>query len=325
MKNSIRQKGLLLSVEKAISLPEGKIKEEELLNIDNIYSDFQIRTATEIIIAVKDNKNIFTKADILERAYKYDWNKTEQPILTKTDQRKIYFSKIFKKYTQLFFQNIHCIIGITIVPTFLSLPFALTYLDYIHRQQLGQYFAEPEIWFNKCSSNGKYCLDISTEGKKVDHETYQLLKLRIKNTNNTVLYSSEYLSKDAFEYFTLSTSKKSVQQAKENFADIWAGSDNSYFVSNQGHLITILLDDNRMPLTITHVSNHGKKIIEYNKKDLNKLIGTDKKNIDQVLNKNFYQIAKPVQITNNLVKLDLISINLFVNLENGQISKEKLF
>ena len=40
-----------------------------------------------------------------------------------------------------------------------------------------------------------------------------------------------------------------------------------------------------------------KKIIEYNKKDLNKLIGTDKKNIDQVLNKNFYQIAKPVQIT----------------------------
>ena len=78
-----------------------------------------------------------------------------------------------------------------------------------------------------------------------------------------------------------------------------------------------------MPLTVTHISNNGKKIIEYKEKDLNKLIEADQENIDLVLKNKFYQVAQPIQVTNNLVKLDLISINLFVNLENGQISKEK--
>ena len=57
---------ILETSQQALLLPQGIIREENLKLIDNIFDDCEVLIAAEIIIAVGDNQNIASRADILE-------------------------------------------------------------------------------------------------------------------------------------------------------------------------------------------------------------------------------------------------------------------
>lgn len=81
----------LIDAKQARFLPQGVLKEIELKKINNIFDECEVETAAEIIIAVRDNCNIFSQADILERAYKYGWNKSKYPIVNNVKKNEIVF------------------------------------------------------------------------------------------------------------------------------------------------------------------------------------------------------------------------------------------
>lgn len=64
------------TVESALKLPQGKIREPQLQQICNLYSYENLEVALSILVGLNDLESIYSQADILERAYQYGWFKS---------------------------------------------------------------------------------------------------------------------------------------------------------------------------------------------------------------------------------------------------------
>lgn len=74
---NIKDLDSFMNLQQVLELPQGKIREPELKEIPDIFSQDNLEVALEILNQLNDCKHIIFQADVLERAYKYGWNKKE--------------------------------------------------------------------------------------------------------------------------------------------------------------------------------------------------------------------------------------------------------
>jgi hypothetical protein len=230
--------GYLSDPKQALFLPQGVLKKVELKKIDNIFDEYQIETAAEILIAIRDNNNLFSQADILERAYQYGWNKAEKPI--KDGVRKKNISILLKKTICNCINIILIIITIFVALVF---PAICSYLSYKVEQEAKKIFNTPVTWKKKCSDNHKYCLYIRTKGN-FDNKRSQKVILDFINTDTKqkLFYRESVNVFQASDLEGYKFNKFIVNKYKKRIVEPWL--KNHYYISDRGNLLIIKFHSN---------------------------------------------------------------------------------
>jgi hypothetical protein len=227
--------GYLSDPKQALFLPQGILKQTELKKIDNIFDEYQIETAAEILIAIRDNDNLFSQADILERAYQYGWNKVEKPIIDSVI-KNIFSSIVFLKTIRNCINIILIIITIFVALVF---PTRYSYLSYEVEQEAKKIFNTPVTWKKKCSDSNKYCLYIRTKGNFNNKRSQKVILDFINtDTKQKLFYRESVYIFQAIDLEGYKFNKFIVNKYKKRIVKPWL--KNHYYISDRGNLLIIV-------------------------------------------------------------------------------------
>jgi hypothetical protein len=310
----------LLTVEEAKLLPEGKLREKELKKVDNIFSDDNVEIAAEIVLGIGDICDISCKADVLERAYKYGWNKSKDT--TKQNEKET--NKIILRLGFIVVFS-----GVITLSTLFNIRGSANKKVNKVSKEINQEFVSSKTLVNNiCSHNQEYCFSVVTKGKTDGFKRYQNISSRVVNTKTDELVYEEHTPRLYKQYIFESPfklTKEGIKKYKNSLAEIYQ--EDYYAVSNNGDLLTIQFDHNNLPLYIHFYKNNKIQTRKtYNRQDIDKILNLENNQPEKNISDNLFDInniKKPTAISgsNNMLKIDLgIDISLLINLETGQLA-----
>lgn len=202
------------------------------------------------------------------------------------------------------------------------LPGIYSYSSYKAYKEAKQSFYQPVTWQKKCSDNQRYCLYIRTKGNANQNILLQQIILELVDTNNKKLLFSKrsthtFKSSDLEGY---KFNKFIVNRYKRNLVDFWL--EDYYFISNEGNLLIIELDSDRVPSKVTFVDNRARNIRSYSYKQITKYLDIDRDKSTRVNHLNYWRTFKPIQKSPNIVQIRLATNDLIINLNNGNLIKQ---
>lgn len=310
----------LLTVEEAKLLPEGKLREKELKKVDNIFSDDNVEIAAEIVLGIGDICDISCKADVLERAYKYGWNKSKDT--TKQNEKET--NKIILRLGFIVVFS-----GVITLSTLFNIRGSANKKVNKVSKEINQEFVSSKTLVNDiCSQNQEYCFSVVTTGKTDGFKHFQNISSRVVNTKtgeivydeNTPRLYKQYIFESPFKL-----TEEGIKKYKNSLAEIYQ--ENYYAVSNYGDLLTIQFDHNNLPLYIHFYKNNKPQTRKtYNRQDIDKILNLENNQLEKNISDNLFginNIKKHTAISgsNNILKIDLgIDLSLLINLETGQLA-----
>lgn len=234
-------------LEKILDLPQGRIREEELKNIPDIFAQENLETAWEIIKTIDgievQCKYIKFQADILEKAFYHGWH--PDPEYSNSPDTKNIRAKIKISKNAIYFTSFLAILAIFILVyelIFAAVKKIEQYAQASYLDSISNTFDKNESQKTEdCSSNKQYCFHNDYSGEVRDKKLNLTIKKRLVNnfSNKTVFNISLYNK----SYQDVTVNPEEVKSEPKDFGE-WPVSGLSpysieYYVSDNGNVLRL--------------------------------------------------------------------------------------